>query len=771
MTELIVLNIDNNINDINIGNIFKKGGGLHGHPRPSRGLHGHPRPSRGLHGHPRPSRGLHGHPRPSRGVPEESENYNISFGQEEPHTYGKIINTLIKGQTLRHLHPMADLYCDIGPGILKNIPQARRLLSNVYDHIIDTQSETSSKNSKNINDKHYEKIIKISASDVGENDSQFDTDYEYYTLKKILGPIISNNFMFKEKDIEIKQRGGFNFEKKKIKYPKKTFDPRLTSVCKLYNVNCDLIKHYHLKYFYLYKNTQYRPFNLSTMLDDIKEYDYITPLIKLSEYYSPDNYYEKLYQRNKKTLEKISLDNNKYRLDKMDELSIDDKESIISEYVKCRLSSFVITLWQSSIVNINNFVDILNENGNVYYVKTMNVNKNILRNLMFWMYDEFKFQNRIDAIEKKLEYINASNDNEICFIIFDNVKNKSLSGKGSHFKTELRNKLLEFISEDDKRKYLTNKDTTPEYMGFDLLHINDYFYQTIEYTQLIFNTNSLNVIRNQNCKMFADEGFALANLKFQTLRNILYSDLSLLEMNRFIIMGGGVLYAYSVRAFKDIDAALIDIEPNSSQKLINYVENFFVHKQSKIYFLDAGIQGSKQWEKAWTDKNAIINNFLGIKDLKDLVLDPKNYFYHQGVKMVILDFEMTKKIMRNRVEDHVDFLMMNILYPNIINKYVTLTPIYQSDLNKNIYPDTDPDTNLDTDPDTNPDTNPDTDPDTNPDTDNDFFIINKKYSSIKGRYNKDFVIKDTKMSVLERRYTKKQIDTAMKTKLLTDFLK
>ena len=80
-----------------------------------------------------------------------------------------------------------------------------------------------------------------------------------------------------------------------------------------------------------------------------------------------------------------------------------------------------------------------------------------------------------------------------------------------------------------------------------------------------------------------------------------------------------------------LDAAIIGVEPNNSQKFTKYIENTFVNEHSKFYFLDAGIEGSQKWNDKWTKKNAKINEFLGIKNLKELVLDPKNYFYHQNL--------------------------------------------------------------------------------------------------------------------------------------------
>ena len=71
---------------------------------------------------------------------------------------------------------------------------------------------------------------------------------------------------------------------------------------------------------------------------------------------------------------------------------------------------------------IHSFIKYLESVGSVPYVKTVSLNKNAIKNLMFWMYNEFNFQAKLDFIKEKLSYANVLDENNsVTFIFFDNI--------------------------------------------------------------------------------------------------------------------------------------------------------------------------------------------------------------------------------------------------------------------------------------------------------------------------------------------------------------
>lgn len=649
---------------------------------------------------------------------DKSDYMNIN---ENTFTYNDIIELLIKAQKLRRRYPTLDLACHIDTKINKNHPEISRIIFDIYDYVItsDEFGEFKTNNSHRIINTYYPKQI-------GSGDSVFDDDFEYYQIKRHLGPSRSNHFMFKEHDIEIYQRGGFDFNKNKIKF-KKESDPKMKTVCELYNVPCKLIHQDQLIFYHTLTQKRANAFEISSMFDDIVEYDYITPLIKLSEYHAKNTYYYTLLKRNKDYLRHAV--NDKMRLNLIDDILPIDRDSIMLQYLKCRKNTVAITLWKPGMSALDKLISFLEENGEVYYIKTISLTRKGLKNLMFAYYDEFSYGTAQKFIDKKLEYVDVVDDNNpVCFILFDNTLNKRISGQGAPFKQYLRNLIIDLVDSDNKNE--------KEYRGNDMMHINDYFYQTLEYAQIILNENTIEFMNTQETMNYQLKDFNEANLKMQTLRNILYKTMSLLEIDRMINMGGVVFYAYGVRAFNDIDAILIDNRPHesgdntSSTHLVKLVETNFSNKRTRFYFLDAGIQGSSMWNESWTKKDTIILNFLKIDNSKDLVLDPNNHFYFQGIKMVTLEYEMLRKLIRNRTEDHVDFMMLNLMYPEIIKDYVTLndpmvdtsSTIISTKITNKHSP---------------------------------YFIIADKYIDIAGEFDDRFP--ESKIKILKRRYTTDQI--------------
>lgn len=656
-------------------------------------------------------------------------------------TYDEMVDILIKSQKIKYMYPNYNIGCKImcdKQFVNKYINnQFYDLLYSSYDFIVADVCDVQL-NMRNyipqLTIKQLNKYIKksnnliIDSTSLGLNEHSFDHDYEYYLLKQKLGPNKTNNFMFREYDLMIEQRGGFNPEHNNIVFKKK-YEPNLNIIKTLYDlkyVNKNQISFYHID-----KQHRYRPFNnVSPMIntdkyDDNHEFNYLYPIKKLAEYHKKDSYYEKLFNRVYKSL------NENIRLNLIDDndISSQDKDSIITQYIKCKPNSYIITIWKPAYNGIDKFINLLEEHGKILYVKTLSLSKNGLRNLMFWYYDDFNYADTVHFIDKKLEYVDTKEDNNpVCVIVFENIHNKKLSGQKAEFKEFLRTKLLDF-SDLDKTKY----------WGNDIMHINDYFYQTIEYSQLLFNQNSLNVLEKQDCTNFLTFNFLPSNLKMQTLRKTLYSNISLLELDRMITLGGCSLYAHGARSFGDIDSVFIDSR-NKAPQLDKFVDDNFGNKSTKIKFMDSSVIGSSSWHDSWTIKNKIITNKMNIDNFNDMVLDPKNFFYHQGIKFVTLEFELLRKLNRNSVTDHIDFIMINLLYPELIKDYVILQ---------------------------NNDEDIDFDKYNKIDSDK-YFMYNNKYMDIVGKFDDRF--KNVKLKKLTARYSKKQIEFVKQFKIFNDFM-
>ncbi len=417
------------------------------------------------------------------------------------------------------------------------------------------------------------------------------------------------------------------------------------------HINIKYIYDNHIKYYHLNPNVVHIPQHVKQLFYNVKPYDYTDVITRLHNYYknTKSNYYDDL----------LTSIKSKKQYDNMLEIS-EHSDQIILDYIKCRPESFIITIWPLGINCKDSIVDYLKTKGNVYYVKEIELTYNATRNLMFNMYDEFSKNDKARFIDAKLEYVHAKQNinNKICVIVFDNVQNHRLSGQGSPFKRELRNFLVNTIQKTNKIENIR---------GNDVIHINDHFYQTIEYAQLLLNDNSLFMLQHQNFDNINSKYFESSQLKYQSLRKYLYENFSLLEMDRLCLMGGSIFYSFGIRVFNDLDGVILNI--NETEKDFEHlVKVNLYNKDTRIRFADIGIIDSKE---AWREKLTIKNNELlkqiNIKSFDDIILNPAYHYYYNGIKMYIKDFELMRKLDRMNIKDYADFIVQYFKYNFMVN--------------------------------------------------------------------------------------------------------
>lgn len=451
--------------------------------------------------------------------------------------------------------------------------------------------------------------------------------------------------------------------------PKEMTNRHITKqiVSKIFKVDISEIHDDQLKYYHIERDSDFIYNGIKPMWDDIEEYDYLEPINRLAKYFGKKSYYYEMikmysynYKKNKSTLDQ------QFTREIMDQI---DMDAIMLEYVKCRPNMFVVTLWPiiSKKLSVNDINEIIGKYGHIAYIKTLTLNKNALFNLMFWMYDEFTYEHRIDFITKKMEYIQSSDANEVTIVFLDNVVDSKISGQGAKDKREIR-KVLE-------QKLTSGTEKSLSIRGNDLVHINDHFYQTILYSQMILNENTLKLLEHQNVKNMSIPFFADSRMKIQTFKKWCLFNLSQLEMERIIIMGGTVLFSYGFRKSNDIDAVFVGLDNNnklsqSEEEIAELLYNNFGEKSTMFFFADIGIEGSKYWRESWTEKNNKIFSYFGISSLQELISDPRNHYYFNGFKCYLLQHELIRKVLRNRKQDHADFIMLSSNDSNIISEYI-----------------------------------------------------------------------------------------------------
>lgn len=448
------------------------------------------------------------------------------------------------------------------------------------------------------------------------------------------------------------------------KYKQKRLETDIETIQKIFDLPPESIHKEQLQYYHLNSELPFRPIiQQKIMFAGIKQYDYLSTINKLRQYYqySDSQYYEKLFQRHELTFDPIKHEN--IRIDEYENINQMDADEIALQYIKCRPATYIITLWTLSFQYMEQIIKFLMEHGNVYYTKKIDLSYDGLRNLMFMMYDEYTMRSRLDTIDKKLSYIDASKleKNKIGVIAFDYVDQEgNLAGDIINLKRQLRNYLVKDLIKNDK------------IWGNDLVHINDHYYQTIEYAQVLFNKNSIKLIDQQNVNTFINNG--LSFMKLQTIRKWCYMNLSPLEFSRFILLSGSVLFAFGIRKINDVDGMVVNVDEGKTkeEELEQLIQINFFEQATKFPFVDIGMTNTVAWKESWTEKNKELLNALKIENFADIVLDPAHHFYYNGIKYYLLDYELIKKILQQNPSDYADLIMIYFNHKNLIGNLIYL---------------------------------------------------------------------------------------------------
>lgn len=427
---------------------------------------------------------------------------------------------------------------------------------------------------------------------------------------------------------------------------------------KVYKINDNIkINDNQIRFFHMSRDTEYNNARLGLMWDDIKEYDYLEPIKRLSSYYGDTSYYNKIL--------KIYSDSYAGKVGRLDEqFPIDfidpiDRDLIMLEYIKCRKNLCIFTFWPTIIQKITNdkLINILQKYGNVCYAKTLTLSKKGLFNLMFWTYREMTFSSRIDFIEKNMERLQFAEDNEITIVFVDKTTDMSYD-----------NLIQELLNETKFKIDDTIKVT-------DLIYLNDLFYNIIEYGKIILNDNSIRLLEIQDVHNIINSHFVEANLKLQTFRKWCNENLSLMESERILIHGEAILYSLGFRNINDIDSYFISINNDDSQsekELKELLNINFNEKNTKFSFVNMKIEKSEYWNNKWDNELNEVLSYFDMDDLLEITMDPRHHYYFDGMKYMLYQHEIIRKIYSNTDKDKADFIMLATLHPGMTSQYVQL---------------------------------------------------------------------------------------------------
>jgi hypothetical protein len=440
----------------------------------------------------------------------------------------------------------------------------------------------------------------------------------------------------------------------------------------LYNLTTEQINN-HIEYLEFNLN-EYCCFYEPEPYIQINLNEYSKPIEFMINYYSNVNHYNFLADAlkeaksiDKKNLIKYSNNYDNYQL----------RDHVMLQYITNRPKTFFLTIWPIGVEFIDKIINYLHKNGVVSVCREVELTYLGAQNLVNYLYNKIiltktSVDRKLKFIDSKLQYteFNKNKINKFYVIVFENINNLPISGTGAAFKTELRKYIMELI----KTKYPQKNIELP-----DTVHINDFFYESIEYAQIYFHEQTLFNLQQKILQNWLDESFTPSYLRLNAIKKWQIKNLSSIETQRLILLTGSSFFTTGIRKSSDVDSIFINIKNNSDRekKLVEIINKDFFNEKTKIPFADSGMPDTIAWKESWTIANNDFYNSLDspIDDFI-LALNPSMYFYWNGLK--IMSFEMTLqfKLFRYIPSDYVDFIILKELYPNITTVDLILNRLY-----------------------------------------------------------------------------------------------
>ena len=346
------------------------------------------------------------------------------------------------------------------------------------------------------------------------------------------------------------------------------------------------------------------------------------------------------------------------------------RDQVILQYITNRPKTFILTVWPCSAAHIDKIINFLQTNGVVIACREISMSYSGAQNLITHLYNKIILTKT--SIERKLKFINSkltyskfetNKTNKLYIIVFENINDLPISGTGAAFKTQLRESIKSLILAKSPNENIELPDT---------VHINDFFYESIEYAQIYFHEQTLINLQIKILNNWLDTTFYPSYLRLNAIKNWQIKNLSTLESQRLILLTGSSFFTTGIRKSADVDSIFINIESTSIERekeLIRLVYNDFFNEKSKLPFADSGMPGTIAWKDSWTKSNNDFYKSSVDTDMDDFVLalNPSMYYYWNGLKIMTFDMTLEFKLNRYIPSDYVDFIILHELYPGITN--------------------------------------------------------------------------------------------------------
>lgn len=227
---------------------------------------------------------------------------------------------------------------------------------------------------------------------------------------------------------------------------------------------------------------------------------------------------------------------------------------------------------------------------------------------------------------------------------------------------------------------ICKRDLKKKYPAEDV--INDNFNIYIPNTKesiwncasIFFCNNSLKFLEKQNFDYFLTKDMENSKKMFLKFRKWFLTNVEIKYQSQFLLYSSIVLYLLGHRSINDIDLYVHKIPSNLNDKIS-------IFQQSNEIKLDFKVKNTDNWPHYWDEWLDEWAQKCGAKYFEEILGNSKYHFYFLGIKIISLDCDIKRRLIRNRPRAVADLIALrkrysiNIMIPSIPEKYIKYVPI------------------------------------------------------------------------------------------------
>ena len=235
-----------------------------------------------------------------------------------------------------------------------------------------------------------------------------------------------------------------------------------------------------------------------------------------------------------------------------------------------------------------------------------------------------------------------------------------------------------------KHDYLFHYDNFINYSIF----IPDNIEQKIIFCTTYFSNTTLNLLSLQNINKLLNKNNPSINkseIMIKKYRKWLYSEIPVKYHDKFMLFSSVVLYILGLRGSNDLDLYVDDLKEEYRDKMIDLI------KSDKFDFIDYSVRNTEYWKKYWDTWLDQWARKIGLLYFEEILCNPKYHFYYMGLKVISLECDIARRIIRNRPRSIADLIALNRLcslkikipeIPSTKTVFYTLTELNEDEIKR-----------------------------------------------------------------------------------------